>query len=170
MKELLSMPLFKVRLRTLFNQDIRDGIVEQMYYPFGKGKIQLKFPESIKVGLTIEEVRDIEELDLEARSPIWHTRNVWLFSFYFAGRRVSDVLRVRWSDFVDDRLYYTMGKNKKVGSLKTPEKVHSIMQHYISDKITDDDFVFPELKKANLESYEEIARKITTAVKKFNKH
>jgi integrase len=118
----------------------------------------------------MDEVRDIEELDLKIDSPIWHTRNVWLFSFYFAGMRVSDVLRVKWSDFNDERLYYTMGKNQKVGSLKVPKKVRSILKHYISDKNAEDDFVFPELKKADLENQEDIVRKITTAVKYFNKY
>lgn len=171
-KELMERSVVNnmIVIRTLFNQAIRDGIVDQRFYPFGKGKIQLKFPESIKIGLTIDEVRDIEDLDLKFDSPIWHTRNVWLFSFYFAGMRVSDVLRVKWSDFNDNRLYYTMGKNQKVGSLKTPEKVQSILKNYISDKKAEDDFVFPELKKADTESPEDMARKITTAVKYFNKY
>ncbi len=157
-------------IRTLFNQAIRDGIVDQKYYPFGKGKIQLKFPESIKIGLTMEEVNRIEDLDLVTGSPIWHTRNIWLFSFYFAGMRVSDVLRVKWSDFRDDRLYYTMGKNQKVGSLKISEKVRSILELYLSDKTVENNYVFPELKKANSNSPQDIVRKITTAVKKFNKY
>jgi len=36
--------------------------------------------------------------------------------------RVSDVLRLKWSDFKDGRLYYRMGKNKKTLSLKVPDK------------------------------------------------
>lgn len=157
-------------IRTLFNKAIRDGIVDQRYYPFGKGKIQLKFPESIKIGLTSDEVIIIENLDLKSGSQTWHTRNVWLFSFYFAGMRVSDVLRVKWSDFSNDRLYYTMGKNQKVGSLKIPQKVKVILDGYLEDKASDKDFVFPELKKASLKDPEDVARKITTAVKYFNKY
>lgn len=157
-------------IRTLFNKAIREGVVDQKHYPFGKGKIQLKFPESIKIGLTSEEVKIIEELDLSSSSQKYHTRNVWLFSFYFAGMRISDVLRVKWSDLTDNRLYYTMGKNQKVGSLKIPQKVQLILESYIDDKNDKDDFVFPELKKANLKDPEDVARKITTAVKFFNKY
>jgi integrase/recombinase XerD len=47
-------------------------------YPLGKDKIQIKFPESLKVGLDEEEVRAIEALKLPVGSTIWHTRNVWL--------------------------------------------------------------------------------------------
>jgi len=157
-------------IRTLFNKAIQNRIIDQRYYPFGKGKIQLKFPESIKIGLTSEEVSLIEKLDLVPGKQKWHTRNIWLFSFYFAGMRVSDVLRVKWSDFSNDRLYYTMGKNQKVGSLKIPQKAKVILDGYIDDKVSKDDFVFPELKKADLKDPEDIARKITTAVKYFNKY
>lgn len=98
----------------------------------------------------MEEVNCIEQLDLIKDSPIWHSRNVWLFSFYFAGMRVSDVLRVKWSDFNDNRLHYRMGKNQKIGSLRIPEKVRLILNHYEDSKLENDDFVFSELKKADL--------------------
>ena len=48
----------------------------------------------------------------------------WLLSFYFAGIRVSDVLQLKWKDFLDDRLYYRMDKNSKQVYLKVPDKVH----------------------------------------------
>ena len=59
-----------------------------------------------------------------------HARNVWLVAFYFAGMRVSDVLRLKWTDFQNDRLYYSMGKNEKPGSLKIPDKALKILSEY----------------------------------------
>jgi len=57
----------------------------------------------------------------------------------------SDVLRLRWSDFRDNRLQYGMTKNTKVDSLKTPEKVIRILEKYKSD-VPKHDLIFPELK------------------------
>lgn len=65
---------------------------------------------------------------------------------------VSDVLRLKWSDFKDGRLYYKMGKNQKVLSLIVPEKAANILAHYENDKISNDDYIFPGVKKVNLES------------------
>jgi integrase len=45
-----------------------------------------------------EEVKLIEGLDLSDNDYFHHARNIWLFSFYFAGVRISDVLRMKWSD------------------------------------------------------------------------
>ncbi len=157
-------------LRSLYNLAIREGIVDSKYYPFGKGKINVKIPQSIKIGLNKEELLTLEALELPIHSPIWNARNVWLVSFYFAGMRVSDVLRLKWSDFQDNRLHYSMGKNKKVGTLKIPEKVANILNFYLKDKQSDTDFIFAELKQANLKDLEDVNRKIGTAVKKFNKY
>jgi integrase len=135
-----------VVIRSVFSQAIKQGAVEKKYYPFGKEGIQIKFPESQKVGLSSEEVKAIEDVEL-GNANHNHARNLWLISFYFGGMRVSDVLRLKWSDFKDNRLHYTMGKNSKPGSLKATEKVGLILAQYESGKRNVDDFIFPELKK-----------------------
>ncbi len=59
---------------------------------------------------------------------MWHARNVWLFSYYFAGIRISDVLQMQWSDLMDGRLYYTMNKNEKPLSLKIPNQAKELLE------------------------------------------
>lgn len=159
---------YYITIRTLFNRAISEGIVEQKYYPFGKNKIRIKIQSSIKIGLDEEEIKKIEGLDLQKGTTIWHTRNVFMFSFYFAGMRISDVLRTKWSDIQNDRFYYTMGKNKKGDSLMIPQKISEIIAYYKSDETKPEDFIFPELKKANLKDSKDVYTKIKTAVRKFN--
>lgn len=159
-----------ILIRTLFNLAIRQGIVDQKFYPFGKGGVKVRIPQGNKIGLEIDEIMAIELLDLELYSPMWHTRNVWLISFYFAGMRISDVLRLRWSDIKDKRLYYTMGKNNKAGSLKIPDKALAIFDFYKAETEYKKDFIFPDLKKANQNDLKDMNRKIGTASKKFNKY
>jgi integrase len=155
-------------IRTIYNHAIAGNLVDQKYYPFGKGKISIKFPDSIKIGLVPDEVKRLEQIDLSDNDYLNHTRNIWLVSFYFAGMRVSDVLRMKWSDFQDDRMHYTMGKNKKAGSLKTPDKVLHIIGQY-KDQSKKHDLIFPELKVLDdaSDSYH-VQRKISYAVKRLN--
>lgn len=134
-----------VVVRSIFSQAIDEKVCDPKYYPFGKGKIQIKFPDSLKVGGTSEDVTAIEKLDLSEFPDLTHARNVWLFSFYFAGMRVSDVFRLKWSDFQNGRLFYAMGKNNKGDSLKVPVKAQRILDQYASQK-DETDLVFPELK------------------------
>jgi integrase/recombinase XerD len=134
-----------VMVRSVFSFAIKQQIIDGSYYPFGKGKTKIRFPDSNKIGLTIEEVKSLEELTLENPTHD-HARNLWLFSFYFAGMRVSDVLRMRWSDIQDNRLHYTMGKNSKGGSLVVPDKAVKIIEQYKAYQESKNDLIFPELR------------------------
>ena len=140
-----------VAIRSVFSHAIKDNACDPKYYPFGKGKTKIKFPDSIKIGLTPDEVKSLEKVLLD-NSDQNHARNLWLFSFYFAGMRVSDVLRMRWSDIQNNRLHYAMGKNNKGGSLKIPEKAIEILNQYKDQKGNADDLIFPDLKRCDFDN------------------
>ncbi|KAB8154264.1 tyrosine-type recombinase/integrase [Kordia sp. TARA_039_SRF] len=157
-------------IRTLYNVAIKDGIIHEKFYPFAGEKEKITLSSSNKIGLNREEITKIENLELEPQSSIWHTRNVYLFSYYFAGVRISDVLELKWYSFMDGRLYYEMNKNEKPVSIKIPEKAKVILSLYEQDKQGVDDYVFPFLKKANQASPEDIFRKTRNATKLLNKY
>lgn len=132
-------------LRTIFNRAINEGLVESKYYPFGPGKIQIKLIESRKIGLSEEEVKLLEDIDLSENELQLNARNIWLTSFYLAGIRISDIIKLKWKDINDGRLIYIMGKNNKVVSLKIPEKALQIIEFYRAKKTSN--YVFPYLKE-----------------------
>lgn len=160
---------YYVLIRTLFNKAIDAQMVNRKYYPFGRGGIKIKYPDTVKVGLVESEIIRIRDLDLEKGTEEWHVRNQFLFSFYLAGVRISDVLRMKWQDIQDGRLQYKMGKNNKVDSLAIPKPAEEILSEYKSEKIQKGDYIFPELKKAKDGDIQDVYRKIRTANKKFNK-
>jgi len=158
-----------ILLRTLYNKAINDNLVEQNFYPFGRGKLTIRIPESQKIGLDAEEIKRIEQLELQEKSMLWHARNVFLLSFNLAGMRVGDILRLKWEDFKDGRLFYVMGKNNKPGSIKINSKVSSILQYYKPENPNPKEYVFPELKQANQKDPVDMERKVNNATKNFNK-
>ncbi len=145
-----SIMNYLAMLRSIYSNGIHAGHVKQSAYPFGKGekKIKIKYPVSLKIGLDAWEVEAIEKLDLQTGSFIDHARNVWLFSFYFAGMRVSDVLMLKWSELLGDRLHYTMGKNNKPVSVIIPPKAKLILNHYAQMKCLKTNLVFPDMRDA----------------------
>jgi integrase len=156
-----------VVIRTLFNRAIKSNLIDSKFYPFGKNGIIIRFPEVEKVGLTKDEIKKVENLS-KLSIDEQHSRNLWLFSFYLAGIRASDVFKVKWNDIYDGRLHYRMNKNSKILSLNLPEKATSIIGQYKKWQIKDDDYIFPELKLA--ESENEIWRKSKYGIKRANKH
>lgn len=157
-------------IRTLYNAAIKDGIVDIKHYPFAGEKEKIRIGNGHKIGLTREEIEQIETVELKENTSIWHTRNVWLFAYYFAGIRISDVLEMKWLNFKDGRLFYTMNKNDKPISLKVPDKAAIILEFYKADKQSKTDFVFPYLKKANQNDKRDMFVKARNASSLFNKY
>lgn len=159
---------YLVLIRAIYNMGIANNDVDKDYYPFGKGKIQIKKVESIRIGLNQHEIKILE-------NPIGITDaqqvavHLWLVSFYFAGIRSSDLLKLKWSDFKDDRLYYRMGKNQKLVSLKVPVKAKKILNIYEEYKLSEDDFVFPQLKGADLNDTRQLITRLQSINRNLNR-
>lgn len=132
-------------IRAIFRQAIKQGLVDDKHYPFGADKIAVKRPQSAKIGIELDDIMRLESTVFTDAAPDL-ARDLWLTSYYFAGMRISDVLRLRWTDVVGGRLYYTMGKNNKTGSIAIHDKARAILNKYIAHKASDNDFIFPNLK------------------------
>ncbi len=156
-------------IRSVFGYAIANKVIERASSPFGKEGISIKFPESTKVGITEKDLAKLETVSLNNPEHD-HARNLWLLSFYFAGMRISDVLRLRWSDFYEMRLHYTMGKNKKTGSVKMHQKALDILAKYEPLKDADNDLVFAELKKVrDFKNEFDVQRVINLAASRYDK-
>ena len=158
-----------ILIRSLYNRAIKSGVANANEYPFGDRGMSIKMPESQKIGLDRNEVEIIEKYSPQPFSTMWHARNFFLFSFYVAGARISDVLNIQWSNIKKDRLYYVMGKNKKVISIKLADKALAIIELYKKKRKAGEKYVFPELNNCIDGDERDMIRKINTATKKFNK-
>ncbi|GAB4237850.1 MAG: site-specific integrase [Ekhidna sp.] len=157
-------------IRTLFNEAISEGIVDAKHYPFAGEKEKIRLGSGHKIGLSKKEVEQIESLKLNEGDQIWHAKNVWLLAYYFAGIRISDVLSLKWGDFKDGRLFYTMHKNDKPVSLKIPEKAQAILDLYKTSSSRKKDFIFDYLKKADVSSSHDVFVKSRNATSLINKY
>lgn len=159
---------FMICIRAIYNLALAANRADKNDYPFGKGKYQIKIPEAKKIGLTIGELKKLENAqDLNPANQ--HTLNVWLLSFYFAGVRITDIIQLKWSDLKDDRLYYRMNKNDKLVSLQIPVKAQDILSKYREIRIEDCDLVFPELRGIDLSDEIMVRTRIKTVTRNFNR-
>lgn len=158
-------------IRTLYNRASQQNIISIENYPFGNrdGKIKIKIPQSVKIGLSAEEIKSIETLDLSGNPNLHHTRNVFLFSFYLAGMRVADVLKMTWANVQGERISYTMNKNHKNLSLKIHDKLQKILDEYEPNKTSHEDYIFPDLKNT-ANNPREILRATKVANKRLNRY
>lgn len=156
-------------IRTIWNRAINAKQASRDDYPFGAGKISIKFPESVKIGPDFDELDKLEKIDLSKQPKRHHARNICLVSFYFAGMRITDTLLMKWSDFQNGRFHYTMSKNGEPGSLKIPEKAMAVINQYKHDK-PGNDLIFPDLKSLDNLTERAILRKaVNSAESRINK-
>ncbi|MFT3793635.1 tyrosine-type recombinase/integrase [Flavobacterium sp.] len=156
-------------IRAIYSQAIKENVIDAKFYPFGADKVSIKRLSSAKIGLDLDDIAKLEAVALD-NSAHDLARNLWLTSYYFAGMRISDVLRLRWADIKSGRLYYTMGKNNKPGSIVVHEKARLILDKYEAQKKSDDDLVFPNLTGVkDFKDKFEVKKKIAYHVNRTNK-
>ena len=158
---------YLILIRTIYNLAISEAIVDRGRYPFGKGKVTIRIPESQKIGLNKGEIQKLESANnlSEAQQ---NAVNVWLISFYFAGIRIADVLQLKWSDLVDGRLHYRMDKNSKLVSLKIPEKASKIFD-ILENLNLQNNLIFPYLKNTNLRNPQDVSVRIQSVTRNLNR-
>lgn len=156
-------------IQSVFSFAADNKLIDRAISPFGKGKYLIKTPKSNKKGISREDIQKLENVVIHDTN-CDRARDIWLLSYYFAGMRISDVLRLRWSDFTNMRLHYSMGKNNKPGSLKTPQKALRLLEKYEPTKTHPDDLIFPELKKLpNLKDKDAVEKAIDSAAHGINR-
>lgn len=99
-------------------------------------------PPREKMKLTLDQIKTIQELDLETWSWLWNTRNAFLFSFYSGGIRFGDICCLKWKNVQNGRLSYQMNKNQKSFSTELNKLQSDILSLY-SGKLNE--YIFPIL-------------------------
>jgi integrase len=139
-KEQTTVAGYTSKIRSIFNKAIQNGILKFEDSPFLNYRIKQGTPN--KERLNEDEIIKIEELKIEENSLLWHVKNIFLFAFYNAGIRISDILLLTWDKIQNGRLIYNMYKTKKLLSLNLKEKPLAILEKYHN---SGDSHIFPFL-------------------------
>ena len=155
-------------LRKLFNDAVRDEIIDFQNNPFNKFKLKT---ERVKKEYLIEdELKLFEDVILDDGSMLDHHRNAYVFSCYAGGIRISDVLQLKWEDFDGTNITIEMHKTKEVVSIKLPNKALEIISKYKSNRPNDSDkFVFPFLDSNREYDEEQLYKAISSRTAYANK-
>lgn len=146
--------------RSLLNNAVREEIIEPHANPFPRYK--LKWEKTTKEYLTDEEIKLIEEVELPENQMIHHYRNMYIFSAYAGGLRISDILRLQWGDFNGTHINKTIQKTNQQISIFLPKKALAILEEYNHPNAQPTDFVFPCLKNDVEYNADQLFRRISS--------
>ncbi|MDR6194939.1 site-specific integrase [Siphonobacter sp. SORGH_AS_0500] len=154
-----------VKIQTIVNHAIEKKILPVNENPF----LGLKTAEGkpTRVRLTDEELQRFAAVELEPDSLLWHTRNYWMFAYYAAGVRFSDLTTLKWKNIEDGRLTYIMRKTAhvtdKAHSIQLPKKALDILGYYTPKIKRKEDYLFPILNISKvLESEFDLLKEISS--------
>ena len=138
-----------VKLKPVFREAHKQNLMK--LNPFDDSAYeQTREVSTKKKALSIEQIEAIEALDLEKESKLWHVRNYFMFSFWNAGIRFTDLAHLKWQNIKDGRLSYTMGKTGREKDILLTPPAKDILSHYRKDDISDNDFIFPLLPEMKM--------------------
>jgi integrase/recombinase XerD len=140
---------FKV-IRTILNNAINEDIIKRDKNPFYKFKIQSE--PTNRAYLTEQELDSMDKLDLTIDSNLYHHRNMYIFSSYVGGLRVSDILTLKWENFDGSHITIKILKTGSTVSIKVPKRGIEILELYREKTLRNENeieissnFVFPIL-------------------------
>lgn len=140
-------------VRIVFRRAIKDGLANQADNPFFVVELSRGKPEP-KTHLDFQQIRKIQSLNLKKGSRIWHARNIFMFSFWCAGIRISDICCLDWVDNINGwgtdqpELSYRMRKNDKQRVFPLLPPAVEILSYYEPEvkKIGSPNLIFPLIK------------------------
>jgi integrase/recombinase XerD len=155
------------QLRAVYNDAIRNELVDNKHYPFKAYKISKLKKSNNKRALMRSEIKLIEELNENKYPHLVEAKKLFVFSYYSRGMNFHDIMKLRWSNIEGDKIVYIRSKTKGKFAVKILKPVEEILSYYKSlQKSTD--YIFPILLKEGL-TPTQIDNRKTAKLKKFNK-
>ena len=136
-------------LRAVFNDAIKKGVTQEKYYPFKIYKVSKLKSSGFKKALTREEVRLIENFDEVKYPHLREAKHLFVFSYYTRGMNYADILKLTWSNIIDNKIYYSRSKTKGRFIIKILQPVQDILDYYKEVNVKTN-YVFPILLNEGL--------------------
>lgn len=130
-------------MRKLMNDAVREEIIPFDRNPFLRYK--LKWQQTTKAYLTEDEIKSVENLHLEPGSKKDIHRDMYIFSCYAGGLRISDVVQLKWENFNGEKIIVSTQKTSSVVAILLPTKAKEILAKYRKEDCKQSHYIFPML-------------------------
>lgn len=133
-------------IRRVFNEAVRRDLIGSEHNPFSKYKF--KADQTHREHLTMEELNRFAVANLPVGNRLALTKDMFVFSAYAGGLRISDVLLLRWGNLADGRVVLRIRKTGTPTAFRAPDVALAIVSKYRTQDSTAQDLVFPTLPAA----------------------
>lgn len=158
-----GLAVYMRAIRAIYNKAIKDGLVEQKFYPFTLYKI--KTEPTQKRAISFDKLQLIEKLEFNDDDSLFHTQNYFLMSFYLMGISFTDLAHLTRKDIIDGRISFSRQKTHRKYDMAITSKAQGIIDYYLTT-FPKSTFIFPIITQTDpLKQYAQVQE----ARKRFNK-
>lgn len=131
-------------LKTLINYARREGYVNAIFNPFKDFSFsKYRRIKTKKRAIAKEDIYKIADLELEEDSSLYHSRNIFLFSYYCRGINFIDIAYLKWTNVKNGRLEYTRKKTNEFFSMAILDPAQKILNFYYEKyRNNDESYIF----------------------------
>ncbi len=122
-KSTTTICIYMKALKHEMNELVREGMIDQKTFPFGKGKYELPSPRSRKLALNRDQINAIASYS--GNRTLERYRDLWLFSYLCNGINFRDMLFLRYRNVIGDEIVFLRSK-----TLHTVSQAHEIRAVY----------------------------------------
>ena len=140
-------------LRTLFNNNIAEGVLSKELYPFGKKKYEIPTGSNTKKALTLSDISLIYHYQPESGSTAAMARDYWLFMYLCNGINVKDMCLLKYGNIKGEVLEFERAKTirtkRKAEAIRVALSgdARSIIERWGTKDKKPDNYIFPTLTK-----------------------
>lgn len=152
-------------LRAILNRAIREGLIDELSYPFKN--ITIKSQITRKRAVNKDVIKLVEDLKVGKELQLY--KDLFMFSFYNRGMNFVDMAYLKVSNIVNGRIEYTRQKTGQQFSIKITDKAKSIIDRY-NDLSNAESYIFPIIYRKDKEylDYRNAMRLMNKKLKKIS--
>ncbi len=154
-------------IKSMFNRAIKDGVINNDLYVFKN--YEIKHQETKIKYLNEEQFKQVLEYkNVSKKYQVYY--DMYIFSCYAGGLRISDVLTLKWKDYIEkeQRVIKIIRKTGRKHQVKLPLKANEIVLKYKTNEVKQDDYIFPLLRKEIEGVFENILDTTNNNIERFN--
>lgn len=114
--------------RRIIRNAVKEDLIAYEKNPFLKKKLKKKKTQKVK--LTLDEIKAIHQIEAEKGTRLFDAKNTFLFSFYCAGIRFSDLTTLTWNNINNEKLAYSMSKTGTTKEIPLVPQAIEILLEY----------------------------------------
>ncbi len=170
-----TVSIYMRNLRKIFNQAIKDGLIDPKQYPFGKSQYLPPKVRRRKMPLKRDDLKRLMNFDAGSNKFLQEAKDFFLLSLFLEGVNMTDILLLKNINLKSGHIRFYRRKTRTTSStmsehatLIVPEAEKIIAQYRQTESNNDEAYVFKILKNGMSEVEKRTAIKNFT--RKINQH